>query len=187
MNKTVAKAKFVSYLKEHGIKYSERLRDGDACILMVFNGYKSCPNEALEASIYFFETCMEARVYYTETASSWIDKAENLADLYRLLNFINACVWPCAQDGIGGELYYPHHLHTPRFYITEDGGNDLTSTTVIDYDYYEVAPLETEDFITAALPELMDKLSIPFFFLLLNRMTVDQAIHYIKSEILEEL
>lgn len=83
-------------------------------------------------------------------------------------------------------MYFPHHLHTPRFYLTEDGGYDLTSTTVIDYDYFEVAPLETEDFITAALPELLDKLSIPVFSLILGEWSIDESIKYIKEKILED-
>ncbi len=33
--------------------------------------------------------------------------------------------------------------------MTEDGCFDITLTTIICNDFYEVAPLETEDYITA--------------------------------------
>lgn len=95
MNKTTTKAKFVSYLKEHGIRYEEHLHDGDVSIMMIFQKCDACPDKALEASIFFFETCMEARVYYTANAYSWISKSKRVSELYRLLNFINAYVWPC--------------------------------------------------------------------------------------------
>ena len=187
MTKKEAKAKLISYLKKRNINFHECLSDGESCILMALPGYENCPNSALECSIYFFKTCMECRVYYTENAAHWIsERADNLNDIYRLLNFIQARVWPFTQDGVGGELYSAHHLNTPRFYITEDGHNDLTSTTVIDYDIFEMAPIETADYITAALPELMDKLSTPLFFVLLSKMTPEEGIVYIKREILEE-
>jgi hypothetical protein len=106
--------------------------------------------------------------------------------VYRLLNYINAEVWPFTHDGLGGELYAPHHLQTPRFYITEDGNYDLTATTVIDYDHFEMAPLETEDYCTAAIPELMDKLSLPLFFTLGHKISVQEAIAIIKRDVLNE-
>ena len=81
-------------------------------------------------------------------------------------------------------LYETRHLQTPRFYITEDGNYDLTATTLIDYDHFEMAPLETEDYCTAAIPELMNKLSIPMFLLLNKRISVDESIAIIEREVL---
>ena len=106
--------------------------------------------------------------------------------MYRLLNFISARVWPFSHDGLEGKLYAPHHLQTPRIYITEDGYYDLTATTVIDYDHFEMAPLETEDYCTATIPELMSKLSLPMFFLLMKKVTVEDAINLIKRDVLSE-
>ena len=187
MNQIEAKREFTAYLKERNIKYLEHIHNGESCIVMAFTGYETCPDGVLESSIKFFETCMECRVYFTANASGWIKKrAGDLSDMYRLLNFINARVWPFTHDGVGGSLYAAHHLQTPRFYITEDQNYDLTATTVIDYDHYDLAPLETEDYCTAAIPELMAKLSLPLFFLLLKKVTVDEAIELIKRDVLLE-
>lgn len=106
--------------------------------------------------------------------------------MYRLLKFINARVWPFSYDGIGDKLYAPQYLQTPRIYITEDGYYDLTATTVIDYDHFEMAPLETEDYCTATIPELMSKLSLPMFLLLMKEVTVEVAIDLIKKDVLLE-
>lgn len=186
MNKREAKREFIKYLKERNIKYHEHLDDGELSIYMLLSGYQKCSDNVLECSIFFFDSSMDARVYYNANANAWIkEKANDLSNMYRLLNYINAMVWPFTHDGIRGELYEQHCLQTPRFYITEDGNYDLTATTVIDYDHYEMAPLETEDYCTAAIPELMDKLSIPLFFLLMQKITVNEAIELIKKDILE--
>lgn len=187
MNKTSAKKKFITYLKERNIKYFEHLH-GDSSIVMAFEGYTTCPDSTLECSIEFLDSCIETRVYFTENASGWIkERSEDLSDMYRLLNFISARVWPFSHDGINGKLYAPHHLQTPRIYITEDGYYDLTATTVIDYDQFEMAPLETEDYCTATIPELMSKLSLPIFLLLMKEITVGEAITLIKKDVLFEV
>ena len=95
-------------------------------------------------------------------------------------------VWPFSYDGIGGKLYSAHHLQTPRIYITEDEYYDITATTVIDYDHYEMAPLEAEDYCTATIPEFMSKLSLPIFLLLMKNVTVEEAISLIKRDVLLE-
>lgn len=54
------------------------------------------------------------------------------------------------------------------------------------YDHYDMAPLETEDYCTATIPELMSKLSIPIFLLLMKEITVEEAIILIKKDVLGE-
>lgn len=184
MNKKEAKHKFTTYLNERNIHFHEHLNENPR-ICMLLTGYEKSPDNTLGLSISFFDTCMEVRVYFSDNANGWIKKrAAELFDIYRLLNYTNAVVWPFTHDGVGGELYQPHHLQTPRFYITEDGNYDLTATTLIDYDHYEMAPLETEDYCTVALPELMDKLSLPFFLLLMKEISVEHAITLIEREVL---
>ena len=56
----------------------------------------------------------------------------------------------------------------------------------LDYDHFEMAPLETEDYCTATIPELMSKLSLPMFFLLMKKVTVEDAINLIKRDVLSE-
>ena len=70
--------------------------------------------------------------------------------------------------------------------MTEDGCNDITMTTVVPYEFYEIATLETEDFFTACLPELMDNLSPAVFPLLLGKINLEDAIAYVKCKILNE-
>ena len=49
-----------------------------------------------------------------------------------------------------------------------------------------MAPLETEDYCTAAIPELMSKLSPPIFLLLMKEVTVEDAVNLIKRDVLSE-
>ena len=63
---------------------------------------------------------------------------------------------------------------------------DIVLATVVNYDFYNVAPLETEDFLTACLPELLNNLSIPIFLLLLGKITVERAISIIETKILDK-
>ncbi len=63
--------------------------------------------------------------------------------------------------------------------MTEDECFDITITTFINYDFYEVAPLETEDYITAYCPDLLDKLSLAIFPLLSGKITLQQAMQCI--------
>lgn len=186
MNKMEAKNTVIKYLKERNIHFYEHVSEGAGSLVLALPGYDRCPNSELECCFYFYRTCLEARVYYTESASQWIaERPERLSDMYRLLNFIGARVWPFNHDGIGGELYSAHHLVTPRIYITEDGYYDLTSTMLIDYDIFDMAPLEVCDTITVSIPALMDELSTPLFSVLLEKLNLDDAISYIKRELLE--
>lgn len=181
MTRTQAKNRFIAYLRDNNISYTESICNGDYCLTMLFTGYDNCPDNVLEGCIYFYEDCLEARVYFDENAAGWIKKrADSLTGIYRLLNFINARLWPSHQSDL-----YKNQLFMPRIYITEDGCYDLTATIFIDYDVFEMAPLETEDFITAALPGLIDDLSLPMFSVILEERTPDQAITYIEENILQ--
>ena len=63
------------------------------------------------------------------------------------------------------ENFINHSLCSAQdFFITEDGKFDITATLLIPYSHYELDELQTEDFITAALPDLMNRLSEPNFF-----------------------
>lgn len=186
MNKAEAYNKITYYLKAHFIKFHEDDYENTKRLTMAYKGYSNCPKSIIESCIYFFSDCMECRVYYTELGSDICKKSTHMADLCRLLNYINATIWPCTSDGTGGEFYQPYHLYTPRIYVTEDGCFDITSTTVIPYDFYDVAVLETEDYMTACIPELMDKLSPAIFGVLSGKITAEDAIEYVKTTILNE-
>ena len=186
MTNLQAKAKMKEYLKTHFIKYCEDIDDGVSRYTILFEGYDFCPDNVLEACIWFYPDFMECRVYYDCNAAKWCRESEHRDELMRLLNYCNAKVWICTDDGMNGALYRPNYLYTPRFYITEDDAFDITMTSIIPLDFYEMAPLETEDYFTASCPELLNKLSVPIFFVLLGEITVEEAILMIKIEILGE-
>ena len=182
MDKLEAKQYVIKYLNDRNIAFTHYMTDGEMNIVLVLKGHDNCPDDVLECCFFFYETCMEARVYFDENASSWIsDNSERLPEMYRLLNYINARFWPFNNDGMGGQLYSPHHLLTPRFYITEDEQHDLTATMCIDYDVLELAPLEVCDYITATLPAYMNELSPTLFLVLVGEMSVEDGIKSIEE------
>ena len=172
------------YLKSHNIYFEEYREDDTPHITMAFKNCDRCPGHITEGSIYFYEDCMEARVYYSEIGTKWCKESERLSELYRLMNYLNANVWPCVKDGMDGTLYRSEHLISPRFCITEDGCQDITTIMVIPYSHFELDVLEIEDFITAALPDLLDSLSAPIFLMLLGEINIEEAIRLVDTEIL---
>lgn len=70
--------------------------------------------------------------------------------------------------------------------MTEDGCYDITMTFLVNYDFYETAPLETEDFITAVCPDLMDALSPAVFGLLLGQINLEEAAAYVREKVIGE-
>lgn len=73
---------------------------------------------------------------------------------------------------------------SPRFYMTEDGCNDISATIMMDKDL--VAPLEIEDYVTVALPWLMDRPSFYIFDVVVGNMNAVRAIHVVRRDILLE-
>lgn len=175
------------YLQKNNIDYLEDIYDGTQRITMVYNSPKS-PGSVIESCIYFLPDCIESRVYYSKIGSELIKNSnhKSKSELMRLLNFLNSNVWVSSSDGVGGALYTPEYLHTPRFYMTEDGNFDLTATTFIQYHFYELTKIQTADYLTAALPVLMDELSTPIWGVVIDMIPLDQAIRYIKKNILNE-
>lgn len=172
------------YLKSHNI-YFEECRDEDyPHITMAFKNCDRCPGHFTEGSIYFYENCMEVRIYYSEIGTKWCRKSQHLSELFRLMNYLNAKVWPCVTDGMYGTLYKSEHLISPRFCITEDGRQDITTIMAIPYSHFELDVLEIEDFITAALPDLLDSLSAPIFLLLLGEINIEETISLVDTEVL---
>lgn len=71
----------------------------------------------------------------------------------------------------------------PRFIITEDGRNDITTIMAIPYSRFIMDALQIEDYITAALPNILDSLSASIFLLLDGRISVEDAIEMIEAEV----
>ena len=176
----------IEYLKSHEIYWEMDHMEGIPRITMVFKNCDNCPNFITEGCIWFYEDSMEVRVYYSELGADICKTSQNRSELYRLLNFLNARLWPRVSDGMGGTLYQSQHLLSPRFYVTEDDRYDITAAMMVSYTHFEMYALEIEDFITAALPGLMNVLSPFVFLVLVKNMTLDTAIDRVKSEILGE-
>ncbi len=137
MNQSIkAKTKIINYLNQHFINFYEDIGDGTERLTIIYKGCKNCPDKMIESCIYFLSDCMECRVYYNATGAKWCKDSGHQSELMRLLNYINATVWPRGSDGIGGSLYKTSHLYTPRIYMTEEGCNDITMTTVVPYDFF---------------------------------------------------
>ncbi|KIC04755.1 hypothetical protein LRN_1005 [Ligilactobacillus ruminis DPC 6832] len=179
-------SEIISYLKLHNLYFKTDQADGIPRITMVFKNCDRCPNYITEGCIWFYEEFMEVRVYYSKLGAEICQKSEYLSELYRLLNYINARLWVRVSDGLEDALYQSQYLISPRFYVTEDEMQDITATMLIPYTHFELDMLEMNDFITAALPDLLDGLSMSVFLLLEGKITVEEAIDMVRLEFLGE-
>ena len=178
-----AKSEIQNYLNLHNLYFETDEIEGIPYITMAFKNCDRCPGHITEGSIYFYEECMEVRVYYSEIGTQMCNKSKNLPNLYRLMNYLNAMSWPCVKDGMDGMLYSSECLVSPRFIFTEDGMMDITTIIAIPYSHFIMDTLQIEDYITAALPALLDSLSAPIFLLLEGRINVEDAIDIIETEL----
>lgn len=175
-----------SYLKLHNLYFEIDQIEGIPRITMVFKNCDRCPDYITEGCIWFYEDFMEVRVYYSKLAGEICQKSKYMPELYRLMNYINARLWVGVSDGMEGALYQSQYLISPRFYVTEDEMQDITATMLIPYTHFELDMLEMEDFITVALPGLLDDLSIPVFLLLEGRINAEEAIDMVRGDIIGE-
>ena len=178
-----AKSEIQNYLNLHNLYFETDEIEGIPYITMAFKNCDRCPGHITEGSNYFYEECMEVRVYYSEIGTQMCNKSKNLPNLYRLMNYLNAMSWPCVKDGMDGMLYSSECLVSPRFIVTEDGMMDITTIMAIPYSHFIMDTLQIEDYITAALPALLDSLSAPIFLLLEGRINVEDAIDIIETEL----
>lgn len=169
----------VAYLKSHGFRYVSRFSDGYVQITLTLDA-KNAPEKRIECGIWFYEEGMEARVYYSALGAEICRKSGRADELLRILNFINACVFLSNPDG-EGMLYEQHMLYTPRIYLTADDCFDIMITTIIPYDFFDLAPTETCDYVAEYCPELLDRLAPPIYSVLLGKETADRAIAYLKE------
>lgn len=184
MTKNGAIKNFESYMKNHQIRYRRKPDDGCPLYLMKYNA-ENAPNRYVEACIWFYpDNGAEARCYYSSMGAEICRNSPHRNELLRVLNFINARVFLSCADPY--RLYEPGMLYTPRIYLTDDEGFDIAITTMIPYDFWEVAPVETMDYLTAFCPELLDELAMPVFGTLLGKFEAGDAIAYIREHILGE-
>ncbi len=183
MTQREALKNFTGYMKSHNIPYVKDEDDGCPQYTMQYRA-DNAPDGYVESCIWFYEKDnAEVRVYYNATGAEICKNSEYRDVLLQLLNYINARVFLSDRNAYG--LYEPHMLYTPRMCMTVDGYYDLTITTIVNYDFWEVAPIETLDYMTCYCPELLDKLSCPVFSVLSGQNTVEEAVTYIDNNILK--
>lgn len=183
MNRIEAFRCFEGYLKRNNIYYKKSFDLGVPQIIMKFD-VENVPGSYVESCIFWFDDVAEVRTYYNASGMEICKESNQRDELKNLLNFINARVFLSCGDSNG--LYKSAMLYTPRMYMTEDGFYGITITTVVNYDFMEVAQLETADYITIYCPELLELLSPAIFGVLLGVMTAKEAVEFIKANVLKE-
>lgn len=163
MKKNEAVRKLSLYLKSHNIGCQKGFDDDGVMYFLMEFIAENAPGKSVESSIWFHRNVMEVRAYYNETGARFCQEGERIDELLQVLNFLNARVFLANCDGADNTFYRPSMLYTPRFYLTADGCHNICMTTIIPYDFYELAPLETEDYITIFSPYILDRLSVPIF------------------------
>lgn len=73
-------------------------------------------------------------------------------------------------------------LYNPRIILSEDDF-DIMITTMINYDIWEMAPVETHNYLTEYCPEVLDRFAFPIYGVLLGKITVEDAFTYIEEEV----
>lgn len=53
--------------------FYQNIRSGSS-LLVGLTGLEHCPDELLKSSFDFYQTCLEARVYFGESVSGWLAK-----------------------------------------------------------------------------------------------------------------
>ena len=97
-------------LRSSRVRHSAGFDSGQMQITMGFNAVYA-PDHRIESCIWFYEDTMEARCYYSSLGAELCRKSRHIDALLRLLNFINARVFPSCRGG-GHMLYSPHILYT---------------------------------------------------------------------------
>lgn len=182
MTKNEAIKKFMTYLNNHNIAFIKTAEEETGIEQLYLKLFAcSAPKQYVEACVWFYNNDnAEVRVYYNEKGADICKETKHRNALLELLNYINARIF--LYCGSSYCLYEPHMLYTPRIYTTVDGNFDITITTIVNYDFWQVAPVETSDYITAYCPELLDRLATPIFEVLQGKMTYEEAVTFIEKE-----
>ncbi|MBQ3553648.1 MAG: hypothetical protein IJA08_03125 [Clostridia bacterium] len=128
------------------------------------------PGGLVESDIHIYKDRLQVRAYYLEAVSDLCKENNCYEELLKVINFINANV-------------FFDSLYTPRLYLSTDGYHDIVITTVILYDFFELAPIETMEFITCYCPEYLEKFAIPIYAVVSQKISADNAIEWIKQNV----
>lgn len=161
-----------NYMKTKGYRYFENLEQGIYTLNVVYDKRcKNCPNEALESNICFYEDGIEFRLFYTELASTWCKRSEHRKELLELIAYIN--------NELLKEQNIQNYNYNTILKVTEDF--DITIIAHISYRYYASNVQQTNDYLTNHCVELLNNISIPIFFVMFGKITVQEAKRFIKN------
>jgi len=175
MNKLKVRAHILDYLRRHNINNC-LINDNNKIKLVndldtICISYNVNIPGGVESDIHLYAEDMHIRAYYSQQVAEACKNSCNKEYLLNIINFINANV-------------FFDSLYTPRLYLSTDGYYDIAITAVIPYDFFELAPIETCEYITAYCPEFLEKFAFPIIGLIHGTIPFNQAIFYIKKEIL---
>jgi len=136
----------------------------------------------IESCIWFFKHEAEVRTYYPKPVAEICEESEHKGQLLRLLNYFNARIYPDQTDG-GKGLSDPQIYFAPRFYITEDGGFDITATTFVNYKSWDAVD-EISEYIIRYCPEVLNDLAPYVVGVLKGVLTAEEAIDRFETELM---
>lgn len=128
------------------------------------------PGGLVESDIHLYTDRLQVRAYYIEAVSDLCKESNCSEELLKVINFINANV-------------FFDSLYTPKLYLSTDGYYDIVITTVIPYDFFELAPIETMEFITCYCPEYLEKFAMPIYAVVSQKASAVKAIEWIEQNI----
>ena len=116
-----------------------------------------------------------------EVARTLYEKEKKGFTFKLICTVVNARIF--MRSGSVDGPYTPSLIYTPRIYQVIDDC-DISITTMINYEMFDLAPLESSDYITIYCPELLNLLASAIFGVLTGEMTVIEAIAYLEKEVL---
>ena len=128
------------------------------------------PGEFVQGRVCFYNCIADVRVSYNSIGADICRKSEYKAELYRLLNYINA--YTVAVVNPKGYLM----TYTPRIFMNEADGCIITVSAAVGYDSWRSRRSMTDLFISEYLPKLLEFLSPYIFGVLKGEMTAEDAI-----------
>lgn len=155
--------------------FSIKIDIGVPMAAICYEDLELCPDKCVESRLWFFDTVIEARVYYTETAQKWVSEyGDKRAELLEVINFINA------------RFFVSEGFITPKLYVTEEC--DISYTVLLDYGLFddEETALKTLEFLTDYMPSFLNNVSPYIFSTVLGIYNSSTAINKLKNYLLGE-
>lgn len=128
----------------------------------------------VEINVKLYDDRMYVVAFYPDEIPKACKKTNSVSELRKVINFINSSIFI-------DELYYP------RVFISDDGFLDIAMMTGIPYDFFEMAPMESCEYIVDYCPEFMERFAIPILNVVIGNKNAEQVIDSIRNDILSEI